>query len=335
MPQTKILVIEDNPRMRVLLAMLLVKEGYEVLEAGDGAVGFEKARQVKPDLVILDLKLPGMSGEEVCSSIRKDPNLAYTPILMLSVKAHISEKLAGFRLGADDYLTKPFDTQELVARVKMHLRRSLRERMYNPRTLLPSRSHVLESMEQRFLRDEAFAVLRIDIDSFFAFNRSYGLSAGDGVLALLADAIVEASGDSGDQEAFAGHLGEDDFIVVCGLESAKSICQGVIDRFETRVPAKYSQEDRKRGYLIVRDRRGNESKVSLLTISIGIAMRPTGGIDNAVELMSVAAEMLKYCKTLPGSNYFADRRTRLNESMENSDRNPLDRVSVSSWPVTG
>jgi len=117
-----ILVIEDDPAIRLGLRKSLGFEGYDVREAADGERGLELVFEQRPDLVVLDLMLPRVNGFEVCRTIRKhDPTI---PILILSAKDQESDKLMGFDLGADDYVTKPFSTRELVARVKAALRRS-------------------------------------------------------------------------------------------------------------------------------------------------------------------------------------------------------------------
>jgi two-component system alkaline phosphatase synthesis response regulator PhoP len=121
-PKHLVLVIEDDPAIRLGLRKSLGFEGYDVLEAGDGERGLEMVFQRRPDLVVLDLMLPKVNGFEVCRTIRKhDPTI---PILILSAKDQEMDKLMGFDLGADDYVTKPFSTRELTARVKAALRRS-------------------------------------------------------------------------------------------------------------------------------------------------------------------------------------------------------------------
>jgi two-component system alkaline phosphatase synthesis response regulator PhoP len=117
----KILVIDDEPEIVVICRDYLQASGFEVITAGDGIQGLAQARQYKPDLVILDLMLPGMDGLDVCRSLRRDGNV---PIIMLTARIEEADRLIGLELGADDYITKPFSPRELVARVRTVLRRS-------------------------------------------------------------------------------------------------------------------------------------------------------------------------------------------------------------------
>ncbi len=123
----KILVIEDDRELLEGLVDNLSLEGYKVISAGDGKKGLDLARKESPDLIILDLMLPKLSGEEICKILRQEENL--TPIIMLTAKGEESDKVKGLRLGADDYLTKPFSLLELLARIEAVLRRVQKERI--------------------------------------------------------------------------------------------------------------------------------------------------------------------------------------------------------------
>lgn len=121
MANEKILVVDDDANICELLRLYLTKEGYQVTTAGDGEEGLEKFNQIKPDMVLLDVMMPRMDGLEVCRRIRKAGN---TPVMMLTAKGETFDKVLGLELGADDYVVKPFDAKEVVARVKAVLRRT-------------------------------------------------------------------------------------------------------------------------------------------------------------------------------------------------------------------
>ncbi len=123
MAQT-VLIIDDEPELLKLLDYNLTKSGYLALSAKDGPAGLEMARKHAPDLVILDVMMPGMDGWEVCKKLRQDPATASIPLIMLTAKAEEADRVLGLELGADDYLTKPFGVRELLARVKALLRRA-------------------------------------------------------------------------------------------------------------------------------------------------------------------------------------------------------------------
>jgi len=129
----KILVIEDERDILDLVRHYLEKEGFRTRTAADGLAGLAATRQERPDLIVLDLMLPGMDGLELCKKLRADPATAITPVIMLTAKADETDRIVGLELGADDYLTKPFSPKELVARVKALLRRRASPRRSPPR----------------------------------------------------------------------------------------------------------------------------------------------------------------------------------------------------------
>ena len=141
---TKILVVEDDHNIADLLRLYLEKENYEVCIAPDGGKGVEQFRRFQPDLVLLDLMLPVMDGWAVCRTIRSESK---TPVIMLTAKSELDDKIAGLKQGADDYITKPFEMQELLARIEAVLRRS---------------GEVPEKGSKRLVFDK----LIIDMDSF-------------------------------------------------------------------------------------------------------------------------------------------------------------------------
>ncbi len=120
----KILIVEDERDIQDLIRHYLEKDGFRTRTAADGTAGLAAARQEHPDLIVLDLMLPGLDGLELCKKLRADPATALTPVIMLTAKAEESDKIVGLELGADDYLTKPFSPKELVARIKALLRRA-------------------------------------------------------------------------------------------------------------------------------------------------------------------------------------------------------------------
>ena len=117
----KVMVVEDDATLQEMLQFNLERQGYDVLAVGDGRLALRMAREEKPDLILLDVMLPGADGFEVCRTLRKEMNV---PILMLTARSEEIDKIVGLELGADDYITKPFSMRELVARVKAHLRRT-------------------------------------------------------------------------------------------------------------------------------------------------------------------------------------------------------------------
>jgi DNA-binding response OmpR family regulator len=305
-----ILVIEDDAAIRLLLTETLEDEGYAVMSSPDAEGAWSLLHRQTPDLVLLDLMLPGMDGNEACRRLRAEPLLSDVPVLMLTARNSLDDRIDGLTAGADDYVVKPFHPLELIARVATHLRRSERERNLNPLTHLPGNRAIERAIEIQVARRISFAVCYIDIDQFKAYNDRYGFAAGDGVIRLLADLLRRAVLD-GDPIAVVGHIGGDDFLALIDGERAGAVCEQVIADFGLALPTLYSADDLANGYVVARNRRGAEEQLPLMSLSIAVV--PVSPEDPAewatiAALAQSAAEIKYYLKSKPGSGYLIDRR---------------------------
>jgi len=262
MVKQKILIIDDEPDIRDVLKITLECEGFEVFEAKDGVEGLEKVHKTSPDLVILDYKMPKMDGHEVCQILKRDILLRHMPIIMLTGKGETRDKVKGINAGADDYLVKPFEPQELVARIKMIVRRSTRDLDANPLSRLPGNVTIMNELEAAIRSEKLFAVCYLDLDKFKAFNDTYGFEHGDEVIRETARIILNAVHELGNREDFVGHIGGDDFVFLTTVDKAEAICKKIIDDFDKVAPTFYNQEDREQGYIIAKDGKAMKIKSS-------------------------------------------------------------------------
>jgi len=160
-----VLIIEDENDLAELVSFNLEKEGYRTITALDGASGLEAARSQQPDLILLDLMLPGMMGMEVCKILKKSEKTAHIPVIMLTAKGEEIDRVVGFEVGADDYVVKPFSTRELLLRIKAVLRRSLPDApagkvlAIGPVTIDPDRHTVAVDGEEIVLTTTEFKLL--------------------------------------------------------------------------------------------------------------------------------------------------------------------------------
>lgn len=302
------LVIDDDRPLCNLVAEALLAEDLEVFQAHDGAEGLSLARRERPDLIILDVMMPVMSGYEVCRSLRSSFLTANIPVIMLTALGDPMEKVRGMAEGADDYLTKPFHPHELRSRVITHLRRSERDIQTSPLTRLPGNLAVERALRERIAEQKPFAVCCIDLDNFKPYNDKYGFFAGDQVLRMLSEIIVGAVLERGAEEDFIGHEGGDDFVVVTAPERVEAICQAVIERFDAAIPHAYDEEDRKRAYILSRDRQGRILHFPLLTVSISVVTNVQRRLVHPGQIAYIAAQVMRYVKAKEGSNYAFDRR---------------------------
>lgn len=307
MSKHKILTVDDDPDILDVLSLTL-SEYYEVIPAENGQVGLQLAQTNSPSLIITDYSMPVMDGRRFCQALKKDILLRHIPVIMLTGKGEVQDKVGGIDAGADDYIVKPFEPNELLARIKMILRRTERSLDANPLTYLPGNVSIMEELQQRINDKKISAVGYVDLDKFKAYNDKYGFERGDEVIRETAKIIIKAVNDMGDKNTFIGHIGGDDFVFVCEDNQADGICQRIIEGFDEIAPTFYSEEDRKAGFILTKDRQGNEIKAGFLSVSIGIVSSATQQINHIAQVGEIGAELKKYAKGIDGSVYVRDKR---------------------------
>ena len=304
-----ILVVDDDPDVARFVEVNLRSAGYEVQVATDGEEALEKAVDMRPDLVLLDVMMPKLDGFEVAQRLRRDPRTSSCSIIMLTAKALSADKVLGLSSGADDYIIKPFDPVELLARVKGTLRRAREMRALSPLTGLPGNIRIQEEIRRLVAEDHPFALLYADLDHFKAYNDHYGFVRGDRAIQVVARLAVEVANDLGGPGAFIGHVGGDDFIIIVPPDVAEGVAKKLCERFDEEVPALYDKIDAERGAIEIEDRQGNLRRFPLLTISLGVASTDRRKFAHFGEAVSVATELKQFAKKESRSSYALDRRT--------------------------
>lgn len=305
-PQSQILLIEDDPEAQGLLVNGLAAAGYALTTASTGEEGLRLALRQPFDLIMLDLMLPDIDGWSVLRQLRERNQTTTTPIMLVSVLDQPNEKVRGLQLGADDYVAKPFNWHELLARISASLRRRELEGSANPTTMLPGNKAIERAIMARVEATVPFAVAYCDIDNFKAYNDEYGFLKGDAVIhqtARIITAAVERYGSAGD---FVGHIGGDDFVLITSPELIPIICQPIINAFDELAPLYYDLETRQRGFINQFDRDGLPKTFPLVSISIGVVSSLNHTISHFAEVGDLAAEVKKKAKAYPGSVYFVE-----------------------------
>jgi diguanylate cyclase (GGDEF)-like protein len=307
-PET-ILVVDDDPDIARFVEVNLRSAGYEVAVAGDGEEALTRAATLRPDLVLLDVMMPRIDGFEVAQRLRRNPQTANTSIIMLTAKALSADKVTGLQSGADDYIIKPFDPIELLARVKGTLRRAKEMRNLSPLTGLPGNIRIQEEIERQVREEREFAVLYCDLDNFKAYNDQKGFVRGDRLIQatarIIQDSVVEGSGSEG----FVGHVGGDDFVAVVDPAGSEDVAKRICERFDEARSEFYEPDDLERGHVRVEDRKGVLQDIPLVAVSVGIASTSKRQFAHYGEAVAVATEMKSFAKREPGSSYAVDRRT--------------------------
>lgn len=304
----KILIIEDTEFMKKLISDVLKEAGYEVVTASSGEEGLQKVREEKPDLVLLDVVMPGMDGFEVCRILREDESNNLMPIIMLTAQENEDHKLEGLELGADDYIIKPFNSRELVSRVRNTLKRIDRNRLANPLTGLRGNIEIQAEINQRIAKKEVFAVIYGDLDNFKSYNDVYGFASGDRAIKLTADVLIDATNTFGNSRDFIGHIGGDDFVIITTPDKVDAICENIIKTFDIKNKELYCKEDVDRGYIVTSNRQGQIMKFPLVSISLSVVTNEERELISHLQIAEIAAELKKKAKAMQGSVYVKDRR---------------------------
>lgn len=302
-----ILIADDDPDLRDILRSVLEPAGFAVAEAADGGAALEAIRARPPDLAILDYTMPKITGPQLCVQLKQDILLRHVPIILLTGKSEIQDKVHGIDSGADDYMVKPFEPRELLARVQMVLRRTAQELEANPLTRLPGNRSIQQELERR-LASPSFAACYADLNLFKAFNDHYGFKRGDEVIQRTAEVLLKTTRMHGNPNDFVGHIGGDDFIILTTRDKAEALCEAIIRDFDAMAPQLYDAADRTRGFLLHRERRGQEVKVPFLSIALALVMNDRGQFTHPGQLAAVAAELKAYAKRSENSAIAKERR---------------------------
>jgi PleD family two-component response regulator len=268
MSQGRLLVVEDDHDIANMLKIYFTGQGFDVEVAPRAEQALKMVQQQLPQLIVLDILLPDMDGYTLCKTLRTNPRTKHIPIIFLTQKDERSDKIAGLELGADDYITKPFDIEELRLRIGNAIRSAERMGLTDPRSGLPS-GRLIEDQLREMIRGNNWAYFDMRINDFDSFRDKYGFVAGDDVLRFTAMLISEVVDKAGSPDDFIGHAGNDNFVLICKPANAEKIKASLGKRFNEEVQSHYSFVDRERGGIKIEDGQGGSRLAKLMTISIG------------------------------------------------------------------
>lgn len=299
MGKARLLVVEDDVDIGNMLKIYFSGMDFDVDVAVRGAEALEKTRQVLPHLIVLDIMLPDIDGYEVCKNLRTNMRTSHIPVIFLTQKDERSDKLQGLELGADDYITKPFDIEELKLRVQGAIRRAERESLTDPRSGLPA-SRLIENRLREIIREKGWALLDARINNFEPFKDVYGFVAGDDVLRFTSMLIREVVDELGTTSDFIGHAGGDNFIIITVEEKAEMIKNRLKERFDNEVQTHYNFIDRQQGFVQAPTADGTTVKVPFMTMSVGIVAPSAHSFADIREITELAAEARRQDATAGG-----------------------------------
>ena len=296
-----------GPRVPEALERFLEERGGELTVFGAGSEVVQALERGVVDLVVLDTDHDFSSATGLCRQLKNDPFNSVVPIVFHSREHRVDEIARGFESGADEFLCGTHSGREQVLRLRTVLDRFERDVAVHPSTMLPGTKIIQHDIQRRIASGERFAVCYADIDSFKEYNDSYSYYRGDRViwiLSLILRDTVRRLSDRG----FVGHIGGDDFIYTLPFEDLARVSHAIIDAFDTLMPLQYTDEDRRRGTILAKDRQGSVREIPLMTLSIGCVSNVRRSFVHPAKVSELASEMKSYAKSFRGSVYVVDRR---------------------------
>lgn len=260
-----------------------------------------------PVCLVLDAGAEPESVLALCSELKSDSFTGIVPVVVFTPDDRPDLAADCLLAGADEVVSDLVSEREQSLRLDLLARRAARDVAVHPTTRLPGTVQIERDLSVRLVSGKEFGVCYADLDNFKEFNDRYGYTHGDSVILLLSKILrdmVRALAPGG----FVGHIGGDDFIFNVWAEHLEESCDEIIDLFDELVPYQYTEEDRKAGYFLGKDRRGSIHRVPLMTLSIGVVTSVGQEFTHSAQVSELATEMKSYAKTLPGSVYVVDRR---------------------------
>ena len=300
----KVLLVDDDEDLLQVAQEHLQLQGFECMMAGNGEEALKLLEKDQPDIIISDIAMPVLDGLKFCKKVKSNIFLCRIPVILLTARAHIDDRISGFESGADDYLVKPIDYRELSARVKAILRRYKQILDMNPSTKLPGANAVEEEIMRRIRSEHPFAVCYADLDNFKAYADTYGFQYANKAIKLTArilSDVLRAFKDK-DKDTYLAHIGGDDFLFVTKPATAGRLCRRVVASFDERIKTCFNETDLKNGFFLGFDRDGNFRKFPIMSISIVILNSKDHEFKSAREIGEMATRLKRVAKKMPGSH---------------------------------
>lgn len=283
MAEGRLMIVEDDTDISNMLRIYFQSQNYDVIVAQRGEDALEMCRQQLPNIIVLDIMLPDMDGYDVCRRLRGNLRTSHIPIIFLTQKDERSDKIHGLELGADDYITKPFDLEELKLRVKNAMTRAQYESLTNATTGLPS-GRLIEDQLRQLIRRDNWGIIYVGIQGFSEFKDEYGFVAGEEVLRFTGMVLGKAVDVEGGPNDFIGHIGGDDFIIIAEKDRVGAIVEEARKRFDAEIGTHYDWQARQKG-------------VNMMSLAIGIVTSDDGPFYDIREITEAASSARRMALT--------------------------------------
>ena len=303
----EIYLIDDDKELKETLKRMF-KNDKEYRFTSVPTDKLETALKNIPSLIIINEDTIKVDIIEMCKKIKQDEDNSITPIIVLSSNKEHEHRLSLLKLCVAHYIKHPIDEEYLYYTIKNVLKLIYINRRVSPLTGLPGNVQIQAEMKKRFLSKETFAMMYLDLDNFKAYNDVYGFLKGDEIIKFTAKTILKNVHTDEYEDSFVGHIGGDDFVANISETDYDKICQNIIADFDNNVSKYFTEEDAKKGYIEVANRKGIIEQFPLTSISIGVVEVEKGRFANVLEIGEAGASVKHLAKTIQGSTYVIDRR---------------------------
>lgn len=303
----EIYIIEDEIELLSELRELFKNE-KEYIFKGVKTEEIEIALTDIPALIIIHEDRINSNIVDLCNIIRKNEDNSITPIIVVTSNRENEHRIDVLKTAVEYYIKKPLNNSIFYYTIKNIIRLMHSNRTVSPLTGLPGNVQIQAEFKKRLLKKDEFSILYIDLDHFKEYNDTYGFSKGDEIIKLTAKLIAKSIHNEELDNTFIGHIGGDDFIAIVPRGKHEKVCQDIICEFDIKIEEFFSEEDKKRGYLEVANRRGVIEQIPLTSISIGVVDVDRGRFKNTLEIGEVGAQVKHAAKSIMGSSYAVNRR---------------------------
>jgi DNA-binding response OmpR family regulator len=292
MSRQTIMIVEDDPAIARLLEVYLTERGYHVLLATRGEDAIDLSQQQDIDLILLDIRLPDISGYDVGATLRSTPQTQNIPIVVLTAYTERQNKMDAYEMGAEVFLSKPFDIEEVHQVIRNNLESAKRQAQQNPVTGLPTGEIVSDHLRQ-LRTSEGWTLALIRINGFESFTQFYGSLVGENVLKFAALQLNDAVREHGDPADFVGQMvAGPTFVIISAPHHIQAIAEELLGRFDKDIKLHYDYAHRTRGYLELPDATGQVRQYPLMTLSVGVLSSGDGPFRDIRELTQIAEHTL-------------------------------------------
>lgn len=303
----EIFVIDDKAELTEKLKTIFKEEKDYIFKTIISSK-IEETMQDIPDLIIINEDSLNIDIIDACEYVRNYNENQITPMMVISSNYDKKHRLEILKNNVEYFIKSPIDDEYTYYTIRNIIRLMTSNRKVSPLTGLPGNLQIQVELKKKLLKKEKFAILYFDLDHFKEYNDTYGFLRGDEVIKFTAKTILKSMHSYKLEDSFVGHIGGDDFVGIISNIDYERLCQDIILKFDQNICGFFNEEDVKRGYLEVANRKGIIEQFPLTSISIGVVVVEPGEYNNPLEIGEVGAQVKHLAKTQTGSAYAINRR---------------------------